>query len=104
MNTDGQSRLSFHSRYDLFIFEESTLFDDGIFGLIMRTIFEMGHRPFVIVVADFAQLPPIGRCKLVYRTVHKPSVLKLAMRMHENARTTDEKLLQFLKNVGMPLC
>ena len=82
-------------KIDLFLVDEGSQYDDREWGDFFTSVREQPHSLFVLVVADFQQLQPLGGGGLCHQTCQcmDRAVLKTVY------RSTDPEHLVFLKTV-----
>ena len=97
---DAPSRLR---NFDLFIIDEVSQVPDDVFKLLLMSVLEMPHKPYMCLAGDFSQLQPVTtkekkRNKTILQefTEQIPSV---TLKQHEFARTKDPMLMDFLFSV-----
>ena len=82
-------------RYDLFLMDEASQYEDQEWDRFFQSVREQPHRPFTAVVADFQQLQPLvsGRACRHYCQQMETVELKTVY------RTSDEDHLIFLNRI-----
>lgn len=97
---DAPSRLR---HFDLFIIDESSQVEDAVFQLLLMSILEMSHKPFVVFAGDFAQLQPVSTKQQGHgtTTLHDftMKIESVTLLQHEHARSKDPVLMDFLTSV-----
>ena len=97
---DAPSRLR---QFDLFIFDESSQIEDEVFRLFLMCVFEMSHKPFVVLAGDFAQLQPVSNKRDKGETTKLQNFISkietITLKAHEYARSKDPALMDFLSSI-----
>ena len=85
--------------YDVFIFDEVSQLDDELAKILVYTLLQMPNKPLVLWVGDQQQLQSIGDGGYLRHFLEQESMKQMQLAMHENARSKDPVLLDWLHKV-----